>query len=238
MQLVKLKQRRIIVPTLIIVTLFIMLVEIYAFIPKHASVANEDKADTGYNKEMSKPIDANKTTMLMRVSRDGDLEKVEEALQRGANPNDKDVFGQTALTQAVMMNRTDVVKKLIEAGAALDLQRNDGYTPLMLATIDNRPPIVKLLLDAGANPNIEEHQGNTALILAVDNIIHRETQSTYIPELLLSAGADVNHLDKFGHSAMELAVDEKQEKLIALLKNHGAKMPKESDENKNNEKGE
>lgn len=228
MQLVELKRRKMFVPTLIIIVLLMMLAGIYALIPKHASVANEDKADTGYNEEMSRPIDANNTTMLMRVSRDGDLEKVEEALKRGANPNDKDVFGQTALTQAVMMNRTDVVKRLIEAGAALDVQRNDGYTPLMLAVVDNRPAIVKLLLDAGADPNITEHQGNIALILAVENILHSGTTALAIPEMLISAGSDVNHVNKSDHSALSYASKEKNEGLIQLLSSHGAKTETES----------
>lgn len=179
-----------------------------------------------YDPELSQPVDANKTTMLMLSSRNGEVDKIVEILDRGGNPNDIDVFGQTALTQAVMMNRVDAVKQLIEAGADVNVQRNDGYTPLMLAVIDNRVEIINLLLEAGADVSALDHQGNDALILSVQYILHRKTNSLEVPQKLIEAGADVNLINKNGHSALLYARDESHEGLVSLLEENGAVAPK------------
>lgn len=208
-------------PKMLIIMILSLIMIAYGL---YSSFTKDDAEEAGaFDEEMSRPIDKNRTTMLMLSSRNGEEEKVVEVLKRGANPDDKDVFGQTALTQAVMMNRVEVVKQLLEAGADPNIQRNDGYTPLMLAVMDNRVEIVKLLLEAGANANAVEHQGNTALILAVQYILKNRNDALEIPERIIKAGVDVNHINKANHSALLYAQDEKHEGLIALLESKGAK---------------
>jgi ankyrin repeat protein len=79
-----------------------------------------------------------------------------ELLKAGARPNDKDnVQGETALLHSVdQVCNINIVKALLEHGAAVNEPSNQGLTPLYWAVRGGHVDVVKLLLQNGANPYI------------------------------------------------------------------------------------
>jgi ankyrin repeat protein len=96
-------------------------------------------------------------------------------LERGANIQAKDKYGNTALIAAACecalatMNSTyDIVKLLLQKGADVNGRTHEGRTALMNAAFGfGDASILKLLLDSGADPTAKDKHGDTALALAV-----------------------------------------------------------------------
>jgi ankyrin repeat protein len=79
------------------------------------------------------------------------------------------------LADAVVSNRTKIVRLFLEAGADPNVTFSNpdeglrGLTPLMVAVdTPEKIEIVRLLLQHGANPHLATNKGNTALYDAVD----------------------------------------------------------------------
>ena len=91
----------------------------------------------------------------------GDAEKVRELLASGADFDETDGDGNTALMEACSPNHAPVVRLLIEAGADLEKANNAGRTALKLACkYGPRDACIRLLLDAGASAvGISELEG-------------------------------------------------------------------------------
>jgi ankyrin repeat protein len=93
---------------------------------------------------------------LHRAAQDGDLDRVNELLERKYPVNRFDDLGKTPLHYAVMDHRLEVAKRLIEAGANVNAQdeRVIGDTPLCENAGECSYDMAKLLIDAGADPTI------------------------------------------------------------------------------------
>lgn len=63
------------------------------------------------------------------------------------------LYGQSALHLACILNFTAGAIILLEHKANIDIRDNLGYTPLHMAVIFNSKTCVELLLNRGANPN-------------------------------------------------------------------------------------
>ena len=64
------------------------------------------------------------------------------------------------------------VRRLLEAGALVDLQNGEGYTALMFAVRKGRVDVVRLLMESGADPSIKSFDRKTALDLVREH--HRQ----------------------------------------------------------------
>ena len=84
-------------------------------------------------------------------------------LKKGAEPDDRDKDGQSALCKAASRGNVDLVKILLSAGAAVDLPDQRGETPLIKAATQGPLPVVRALLEAGADVNHRDKAGKTAL---------------------------------------------------------------------------
>ena len=62
--------------------------------------------------------------------------------------------GNTALHIAVLANKMDFVKFLIENGAQVNVQSQLGFTPLYMAAQEHFVDMVDYLIAQGADPNI------------------------------------------------------------------------------------
>ena len=137
-------------------------------------------------------------------------------IQRGANLNQQDAEGQTALMHALEYSDIDVIETLIKAGADIDLQDDEGNTALMMVELSKSTKLVKLLKQAGASQKglkevellqaIKKQNDQDrvkALLQEKLNLNVRLGQSTIlchavteghpeIAKLLIEAGADVN----------------------------------------------
>ena len=135
--------------------------------------------------------------MLGDVSR-GDIQAVEEYLDKGGNVNLQDEPGMTPLHHAVnddwKGSHFKMVKLLIERGANLNAIDDTHHTPLHWAS---NKETAELLIDAGANINAKtKRTGETLLFSAAHGAAQGASKSyrTYLDltKMLIAKGANVN----------------------------------------------
>jgi len=84
--------------------------------------------------------------------------------------NVKGPMGRSCLHACAMRNDTageELVRKMIAAGADVDVTDLNGSTPLMLAVESGNKSVVRVLLEQGANPLVTNHTGVSSVSLAV-----------------------------------------------------------------------
>ncbi len=74
-------------------------------------------------------------------------------IQGGADINQQDAQGNTALMHALGYSDIDVIETLIKAGADLNIKDNQGNTALMMAELGKSTKVANLLKKAGASQN-------------------------------------------------------------------------------------
>jgi len=89
-----------------------------------------------------------------------------ELLRNGAEVNAGDYHGRTALHQAVIGQRKNVVVELLKNGADITAKDNDGRTAVHLAAGIKGLEILKVLLEKGGDVNVRDNDGKTPLQLA------------------------------------------------------------------------
>ncbi len=145
----------------------------------------------------------------------GDIAKIQEAIQAGADVNVRNKNGFTPLWKASKKGHTEIVKLLLKAEADVNA-RNKYGTPLLVATYKGHTEIVKLLLTAGADVNAADKWGDTPLYTATYK------GHTEIVKLLLTAGADVNAADQWGDTPLLFASQKGYTEIVKLLLTAGA----------------
>ncbi|MFB4308597.1 ankyrin repeat domain-containing protein [Actinomadura sp. GTD37] len=108
----------------------------------------------------------------------------------------------------------EIVRLLLDAGAAPDAIDGFGWTPMQLANAS--PQLVRLLLAAGANPNL-----TGALRPPLVSAAFRSNASEEVVRLLLAAGADANSVGKDG-TALSVAAGNGSTTVLQLLLDAGA----------------
>jgi cytohesin len=154
---------------------------------------------------------------LLKAAENGNLIKVQTALENGANPNAKNNNnGSTPLHIAAYKGHVEIVKILLDRGADLNAKDNTGHAPLHWAAIEGHVDVVRVLLDRGANPNAKNNTGHTPLHNAA-YFGHVE-----IVKILLDRGADLNAKDNTGHAPLHWAAIEGHVDVVRVLLDRGA----------------
>ena len=114
------------------------------------------------------------------------IERVRQLLDFGVNPNyQRPDGGGTALMDASLEGRIEIVRMLLEAGADTNIIDDEGNTALILALLPGFTDIAKMLLEAGADPNIIQDD-STALDIAYNPFYLSDPE---IIDILKAAGA-------------------------------------------------
>lgn len=134
------------------------------------------------------------------------LGAIRELIAAGANIDEVDQDGQTALHQALSANSPGAASLLLELGANPNQVNDLGQSPLHISASEwsksfddynqtKHLSYMKMLLKAGANPNLQNSDSDTPLHIIVDNgnegFVSRNAKSDAINTLLNNA-ADVN----------------------------------------------
>ncbi len=106
--------------------------------------------------------------------------------KKTADVNAASADGTTPLIWAANLNDTDLVTRLLKAGANAKVSNKLGSTPLLEAVINSNNEMIKALLDAGADPNVPGIDGQTPLMII------SKTSDVAAAKLLLDKGAKVN----------------------------------------------
>jgi len=154
---------------------------------------------------------AKATVGLVHAAMQTDLATVQDCVLRGADVDDQDDCGDTALIWAACSGCIEIVRLLVEAGADTDARGDRGDTALIWAAKRGCIENVRLLLEAGADTDAQSDRGDTALISAANR------GCTEIVRLLLEAGADKDVRGHDGRSALNWATFRGFNEVTALL---------------------
>jgi ankyrin repeat protein len=156
---------------------------------------------------------------LIDAVRSGDPVAARALVQAGANVNEPQADGTTALHWAARADAPELVALLLGAGAQADVTNRYGVTPLLLAAATERGRAVRLLVEAGADPNLSMPEGETPLMTAA------RTGAADSLRVLLEHGAEVNRREKwFGETALMWAAAENHADAVEVLVAHGAEL--------------
>jgi len=110
-------------------------------------------------------------------------------------------LGDVASATEGLEGREEKIRRLLEAGADVNVRRGNGWTPLMVeARHGIFAEVMKLLIAYGADLDLQNSEGSTALhIAAIDN-------NGEAAEILIDAGADPHIKDVNGRDVMGVCV--------------------------------
>jgi uncharacterized protein len=142
-----------------------------------------------------------RTPELIATTLSRDSRAIRDAIAAGADVNEVDRDGRTALHHAAIHGDLGAVELLLEAGAQPNISDSDGWTPLHFAAAAYHVPVAEALLRAGAAVDHEDAHGNTPLFRAVFESRGRGDMI----RLLRAHGADASHINRHGVSPASLA---------------------------------
>jgi hypothetical protein len=93
----------------------------------------------------------------------GEYEKAKFLLQKGAQPNIKNLLGADPIAYASHYGKLDLCQLLFEFGADLNTASMDGVTPLMCAARSGHTAVASWLLENGASTELKDENGKNAL---------------------------------------------------------------------------
>jgi ankyrin repeat protein len=164
-------------------------------------------------------------TPLMSAAAAGRLDEVRNLLKAGADVNEKDAIGATALIVAAGKGHLEVVKTLLAAGAdpnAAGGVVHGGFFSVLTVGMTlqnkNRTELMDILIAAGAKVNPPRWFPESPLDVAV------RKRDIEMFKVLLERGADVNWENEIGTTPLETAVSmgEPDVEVIRLLLRAGA----------------
>jgi beta-lactamase regulating signal transducer with metallopeptidase domain len=123
---------------------------------------------------------------LYRASERGDVERMTQLIDGGADVNAVLDGDGSPLIGAARAGRLDAVKLLLDRGANPNLPVEGDGSPLIMAAREGRIDVVTLLLERGAQVDLAVPSDENALIQA------SEKGRLEVVRLLVSRGADVN----------------------------------------------
>ena len=154
---------------------------------------------------------------LIAAAKAADAEAVARLLERGADVDQRQPDGATALHWAAFRDDQRVAELLLGAGADVDAANELGATPLWLAAENGGAAMIERLLAAGADANVALPEGETPVMTA------SRAGTAEGVRALVAAGADVNAAESTrGQTALMWAVAQGHDEVAALLVRRGA----------------
>ena len=138
---------------------------------------------------------------LIKAVLNNNISEVEKVLAEGANINQQDEKGYTALIWACMTSSDEkcreIAKLLIDKGADVNIKANNGSTALIEAAA-NSHEVFKLLLEKGLDINTKRNDGSGAFYQCMLGMIYYDYDHIKLAEFLLKNGANVDEAPAAG----------------------------------------
>ncbi|WP_264686029.1 MULTISPECIES: ankyrin repeat domain-containing protein [unclassified Wolbachia] len=169
---------------------------------------------------------------LLDAVKVGDMSKVRDSVNRGANVNTEDRDGNTPARNAVLKGHFGIFKYLVENGVSLEGKDHRCRPSICDASYSGNLDILKYLIGKGVDINESDNNGWTPLHFAawrgylevanfliekganinVENIFGRkpihvaaENNNTNIIEFFLSKGMSIDDVDRYGRTPLYCA---------------------------------
>ena len=160
---------------------------------------------------------------LIRAAERGEIDVMLDILEDGANINEVDERGQTAVMAATHANQVEAVRVLIDAGANIDIQDNMRDNPFLYAGAERLLEILKLTIEAGPDYSLVNRYGGSALIPAAH---HGHVDC--VLELVKNSEVNIDHVNNLGWTALLEAVilsdgGPVHQQIVQILVDHGAR---------------
>lgn len=154
---------------------------------------------------------------LVEAAKRPDRAAVRVMIAAGADVDEPQADGATALHWAVYRADEEMTEALIDAGADVNAMTDLGVTPLALACENRAPTMVRGLLDRGADPNLTHRDRPPALMLCA------RTGSAEAVSLLIAHGAATNDAEPVRRqTALMWAVAQRHPAVVRVLLENGA----------------
>ena len=138
----------------------------------------------------------------------GNMSKIQDALNAGADINAKDKHGRNVLMLSMGNTNTEIIRALINAGADINAVDNDGRS-------------VKDYVVLESNPDIREMFKEMLTVQDKLFIALREAETTEEIQALIDAGASFEAKDTLGCSGLVYAVFNSNPAIIKMLVDTG-----------------
>ncbi|XP_071941670.1 protein phosphatase 1 regulatory subunit 12A-like isoform X1 [Antedon mediterranea] len=138
------------------------------------------------NPKKTTKVKFDKGCVFLASCASGDQKEVKAMLDSGTDINYANIDGLTAIHQAVIDEKLDMVEFLIENGADLEAKDNEGWTALHASASCGFLEITKYLVDNGGNLSAVNSEGEIPLDLAEEDEIEE-----YLQEEIERQGLDV-----------------------------------------------
>lgn len=160
---------------------------------------------------------------LHDIARNGDIERLKQALDQGADVEQLDETGEPLLLSAALSGQSGVVEVLVIRGANIHARNHKGLTSLHAAAYAGHLDVAVLLIKNGVDVNDSTNRlRTTPLHLAA------EENQLEIVELLLAKGATVEAEETNGYTAITQAGWREHWDVVKALKKAGANCQPES----------
>ncbi|TDQ27414.1 ankyrin repeat protein [Phyllobacterium brassicacearum] len=154
---------------------------------------------------------------LHDAAKNGDVERVKQLLDQGANVAEPDSSGEPALLVASLAGHTSVVAVLLERGTDIEIRNKGGLTALHAAAYGGSLEIVKLLVENGAAVN----DTNNFYKMAPLHAAAEEGHADVVAYLLVNK-ADIEAKERNGYSPLTQAGWREHWDAASLLMKAGA----------------
>jgi ankyrin repeat protein len=160
---------------------------------------------------------AERVAILFNGISSGNVEYFNSAYKDVANPNVRNIQGDTALTYAIILQKHSIVASILGKGANPNMPNSLGYTPIDIAIELLDLKTLELLANNNADLNYLDAFKRTYLMHA--------SRVGFLPavELFVMNGVDINAIDKDGFTALAIAYRHKKEVIVKYLLKNGAK---------------
>jgi ankyrin repeat protein len=167
------------------------------------------------------PTPGSSSLPLLRAAESGSVAEVRRLVAAGADVDQRDVRGRTAITAAAMEEQVEVVDALVDAGADVNLQDAQRNNPLLLAGENGNVALLRAVLRGEPDLRATNRFGGTALIPAADR------GHVGMVRALLGTAIPVDHVNRLGWTALLEAVilgdgGRAHQEIVRLLLDAGA----------------
>jgi uncharacterized protein len=150
------------------------------------------------------PAEAARYTGLHAAAHRGDLAALDQLLAAKPGPaqlNARDGHGRTPMHVATFARQRDVIRRLAQAGADLQLLENDRYDAVTIASVADDEATLRVLLQLGASAKLTTSRYDGTALIAAAHLGHDG-----VVRQLIAAGAPLDHVNNLHWTATIEAV--------------------------------